>query len=88
VTAGNASSINDGAAAVVVAARETAEKLGRKPLCRIVGQAQGAQAPEWFTTAPAIAVQNLFRKIGWTRNDVDLAQNVPDAEGARCRCDY
>jgi acetyl-CoA C-acetyltransferase len=72
VTAGNASSINDGAAALVLAAADVAKVRGWKPLARIVGAAGHAQAPEWFTTAPAGAIERLLRKIGWKKDDVDL----------------
>jgi acetyl-CoA C-acetyltransferase len=72
VTAGNASSINDGAAALVLAAADVAEARGWKPLARIVGSAGHAQAPEWFTTAPAGAIERLLGKIGWKKDDVDL----------------
>jgi acetyl-CoA C-acetyltransferase len=72
VTAGNASSINDGGAAVVLMSRELAEKTGKKPLARIVGHAAHAQAPEWFTTAPAGAIDKLMTKVGWKKGDVDL----------------
>jgi acetyl-CoA C-acetyltransferase len=72
VTAGNASSINDGAAAVVVAAREVAEKRGLKVLARIRSQGQAAQAPEWFTTAPAVAIRNALATAKLTVDDIDL----------------
>jgi acetyl-CoA C-acetyltransferase len=72
VTAGNASSINDGAAAVVVAAREVAEKRGLKILGRIRSYGQAAQAPEWFTTAPAVSIQNALAKAQLGVNDIDL----------------
>jgi acetyl-CoA C-acetyltransferase len=72
VTAGNASSINDGAAALVLAAADVAKARAWKPLARIVGTAGHAQAPEWFTTAPAGAIERLLRKIGWKKDDVDL----------------
>jgi acetyl-CoA C-acetyltransferase len=72
VTAANASSISDGAAAVVVAARPVAERLGRRPLARIVGYAQAATAPEWFTIAPAAAIERLLERVGWRKTDVDL----------------
>lgn len=72
ITAGNASSINDGAAALVLTAAETAAARGWKPLARIVGSAGHAQAPEWFTTAPAGAIENLLKKVGWKVADVDL----------------
>ena len=72
VTAGNSSSINDGAAALVLMSRETAEKRGAKILGRVVAQATAAQAPEWFTTAPAAAIDRALGKAGWKRGDVDL----------------
>jgi acetyl-CoA C-acetyltransferase len=72
VTAGNASTLNDGAAAVVIAAREVAEKRGLKILARIKSFAQAAQAPEWFTTAPAISVERALKKAGLGAGDVDL----------------
>lgn len=72
VTAGNASSINDGAAAVVVASREVAEKRGLKILGRIRSYGQAAQAPEWFTTAPAVSIKNALEKAKLGVNDIDL----------------
>jgi len=74
VTAANASSISDGAAAVVVAAAETAQRRGWTPLARIVGQAGAAMAPEWFTIAPAHATRRLLEKVGWALRDVDLIE--------------
>ena len=72
ITAASSSSINDGAAALVLARESTAKELGAKPIARIVGHATFSQAPEWFSTAPVGAVQKLFKKIGWTVKDVDL----------------
>ena len=72
VTVANASSISDGAAAVVLAAGAAASRLGARPLARIVGQAVSATAPEWFTIAPAAAITRLLDKVGWTRDSVDL----------------
>jgi len=72
VTAANASSINDGAAAVVVMAAEVAEKLGIKPLATIVGQASFAQEPVWFTTAPTGAIKKVLDKTNLTTADIDL----------------
>jgi acetyl-CoA C-acetyltransferase len=72
ITAGNASSINDGAAALVLAGADVAAKHGWKPLARIVGSAGHAQAPEWFTTAPAGAIGKLLTRVGWKTDDVDL----------------
>jgi acetyl-CoA C-acetyltransferase len=72
ITAASSSSINDGAAALVLTRESTAKELGAKPIARIVGHATFAQAPEWFTTAPVGAVNKLLKKIGWTVKDVDL----------------
>jgi|SRR5690625_1952672 len=72
VTAANASSISDGAAALIMMRQSTAEKLGATPVARVVGHTQHAQEPEWFTTAPVGAIQKLFDKTGWAADDVDL----------------
>ena len=72
VTAGNASSINDGAAALVLAGADTAAARGWKPLARIVAVGGHAQAPEWFTTAPAGAIERMLARAGWKKDDVDL----------------
>jgi len=72
VTAANASSINDGAAAVVLMSREAADAAGIKPIATVVGYAQHAQEPIWFTTAPAFAIEKLLEKTGNTSGDVDL----------------
>jgi len=72
VTAGNASSINDGAAALLVASPEKCQALGLKPRARIVGAAIHSHEPEWFTTAPIGAVKKLLDKVGWGVSDVDL----------------
>ncbi len=72
ITAGNASSINDGAAALVLAAADVAAARGWEPVARIVGAAGFAQAPEWFTTAPAGAIERLLARAGWKKDDVDL----------------
>jgi acetyl-CoA C-acetyltransferase len=74
VTAGNASSMNDGAAAVVVASRAYAEKNKLKPLARIIGYAQSAVEPKYLFAAPAYAMPKLLKKIGWTLADVDLIE--------------
>lgn len=71
-TAGNASSINDGGGALVVTSMEEAERRGVRPLGRIVAYAQHAQEPEWFTTAPAFAIEKLLAQAGKTAADVDL----------------
>jgi acetyl-CoA C-acetyltransferase len=72
VTAANSSSISDGAAALVMMRRSTAEKRGLAPLAVVVGQATHAQEPGWFTTAPVGAIRKLFEKTGWQAGDVDL----------------
>ena len=72
ITAASSSSINDGAAALVLARESTAKALGAVPLARIVGHATFSQEPEWFATAPAGAVHKLLKKIGWDVQDVDL----------------
>ncbi|MBI5705572.1 MAG: acetyl-CoA C-acetyltransferase [Armatimonadetes bacterium] len=90
-TAGNASSINDGGAALVVTSAEFASSKGLKPLAKVVAYAQHAQKPEWFTTAPAGAIEKLLAKTGLSVADVDLfeineafavvAMNVKDKVG-------
>ncbi|MEM1386553.1 MAG: acetyl-CoA C-acyltransferase [Pseudomonadota bacterium] len=72
VTAANASSISDGAAALYLVAEDTATQSGMRPLARIVGHASHAHQPAWFTTAPVPAAQKLLEKIGWAKEDVDL----------------
>ncbi len=72
VTAANASSISDGAAAVVLMRESEAAKRGLKPLARIMGHASFAHEPKWFTTAPVGAFKKLSEKTGWNLKDVDL----------------
>ena len=72
ITAASSSSINDGAAAMVLMRESTARQLGCKPLARIVAHATHAQAPEWFSTAPLGATQKALKKAGWTADEVDL----------------
>ena len=72
VTAAASSSINDGAAAMVLMRESTAKKLGVKPLARIVSHATHAQEPEWFSTAPIGATEKALAKAGWRVDDVDL----------------
>jgi acetyl-CoA C-acetyltransferase len=72
ITAASSSSINDGAAALVLMKESTAARLGVKPLARIVGHATHAQEPEWFTTAPVGATHKLLAKTGWKASDIDL----------------
>jgi acetyl-CoA C-acetyltransferase len=72
ITAASSSSINDGAAALVLAKDSTAKRLGAKPIARIVGHTIHAQEPNWFTTAPVYATQKLLAATGWKVEDVDL----------------
>jgi len=72
VTAANSSSISDGAAALVLMRRSTAEKRGLAPLATIVGHATHAQEPGWFTTAPVGAMEKLLARTGWSAGQVDL----------------
>ncbi|MEY4884309.1 MAG: hypothetical protein RIS34_2163 [Pseudomonadota bacterium] len=72
ITAASSSSISDGAAALVMVRASTADKLGLKPLARIVSHAVHAQEPNWFATAPVGAVNKVLAKAGWAVKDVDL----------------
>ncbi|RZM04237.1 MAG: acetyl-CoA C-acyltransferase [Variovorax sp.] len=72
ITAASSSSINDGAAALVMTTASHAGKIGAKPVARILAHATHAQQPEWFSTAPVGAVQKLFARTGWSVADVDL----------------
>ncbi len=72
VTAANASSISDGAAALLMMRESTADQLGLTPEARILGHATHAHEPSWFTTAPVSAMQKLLDTLGWQANDVDL----------------
>ncbi|RMH01833.1 MAG: acetyl-CoA C-acetyltransferase [Planctomycetota bacterium] len=74
VTAGNASQISDGAAALVVASGEACRELGLQPLARITGYAAGGMAPEWVMMAPKAAVENLEARTGMSRHDFDLIE--------------
>ncbi len=71
VTAANASTINDGAAAVVLMSKEKAVKMGVKPIARIVSYADAEQAPEWFTTTPSLALPKAVEKAGLTMDEID-----------------
>ena len=71
VTAANASTMNDGAAALVLMSKEKAEELGLKPLAKIIGFADAEQAPEWFTTSPSLAMPKAAQKAGLTIKDLD-----------------
>jgi acetyl-CoA C-acetyltransferase len=72
ITAANASSISDGAAAVVLMAQSEAQKRGIKPLARILGHAQHSRLPGEFTIAPVYAIGKLLEKLNWSAADVDL----------------
>ena len=72
ITAANASSISDGAAALVLMRESTAAQMGARPLARIVSHAVHAQAPEWFATAPAEAIAKALKKAGWDAKSVNL----------------
>lgn len=72
VTAGNASTLNDGAAAVVLMSAEEAARRGLTPLATIGASAQHAQAPEWFTTAPTYAIEKALQRAGLSKTDIDL----------------
>ena len=72
VTAANSSSISDGAAALVMMRRSTAERRGLAPLAVVVGQSTHAQEPGWFTTAPVGAIRKLYERTGWNTGSVDL----------------
>jgi len=72
VTAGNAPSTNDGAAALVVTSAAKAQELGLKPMARIIAQATSGVAPEWVMMAPVDAIRQIWKKTGWSANDVDL----------------
>jgi len=72
VTAASSSSIADGAAAAVLMSEAAAQRLGAKPLARVLAYASHAQAPEWFTTAPVGAIRKVLDALGWQAGDVDL----------------
>ena len=72
ITAASSSSINDGAAALVLMRESTAKKLGVKPIARIVAHTRHSQEPNWFTTAPVGAIEKLYAKTGWSSKEVDL----------------
>lgn len=72
ITAANASKINDGASALVLASERAVKQHNLTPLARIVGHGAAAQAPEWFTTAPAVAIDETTRRLGIAKADIDL----------------
>ena len=74
VTAANASTMNDGAAALVLMSKEKADELGLKPIAKIVSYADAEQAPEWFTTTPSIALPKAVEKAGLKMEDIEYAE--------------
>jgi acetyl-CoA C-acetyltransferase len=72
VTAANASTMNDGASALILMSKEKAEELGLKPIAKILGFADAAQDPIWFTTAPALAIPKAIKNAGLTADDIDF----------------
>ncbi len=72
ITAASSSSINDGAAALVLMRESTAKKLGATPIAKIVAHTRHSQEPNWFTTAPVGAIEKLYAKTGWSSREVDL----------------
>ena len=72
ITAANASTINDGASALILASKEAVDKYGLKPIAKILSYADAAQAPEWFTTAPALAIPKALEKANLMISDVDF----------------
>lgn len=74
ITAANASNINDGAAAVILMSAEKAKELGLKPLAKITGFADASQAPEWFTTTPALAIPKALKMAGKDLKEVDFIE--------------
>src|SRR4028119_1969431 len=74
VTAANASTMNDGAAAVVLMSKQKADELGVKPIAKILSYADAEQEPEWFTTTPSIAVPKAVKRAGLQMEDVDFVE--------------
>jgi acetyl-CoA C-acetyltransferase len=72
ITAANASTINDGASALILASKEAVDKYGLKPIAKIVSYADAAQAPDWFTTAPSLAIPKALEKVNLKISDVDF----------------
>jgi acetyl-CoA C-acetyltransferase len=84
ITAGNASKLNDGGAAVVLASEERARELGVKPIARIVAQGQFAHEPELFLAAPKGAIERCLEKAGWKIDEVDLFEVNEAFSGIEC----
>ena len=83
ITPANASSLNDGAAALILANKNTIDKYQIKPLAKIIGFADASQDPKWFTTSPALAIEKILSKTSYSISDIDLFEineayaNVP-----------
>ena len=84
VTAGNASKLNDGGAAVIVASADRARELGSKPIARVIAQGQFAHEPELFLSAPKGAIERVLEKAGWSVSDVDLYEINEAFSGVDC----
>ena len=74
ITAANASTLNDGASALILVSEEAVEKYGLKPIAKIVSYADAAQEPEWFTTAPSLAIPKALKMAGLKQSDIDLIE--------------
>lgn len=74
ITAANASNLNDGAAALLLASEEAVKKYHLQPIARIISHADAAQEPEWFTTSPAVAIPKALQRAGLTMGDMDYAE--------------
>lgn len=72
ITAANASNLNDGAAALILASKDAVEKYDLKPLAKIIGYADAAQSPEWFTTSPSLAIPKALKNANLSINDIDF----------------
>src|SRR5260370_21834091 len=86
ITAANASKINDGGAAVVLASERAVKERGLSPMARIVGYGSAAQAPEWFTTAPAVAIRRTLEPVGLGVGDIDLSEINEAFAGVTIAC--
>src|SRR5690606_40071021 len=80
ITAASSSSINDGAAALVLMSEESAMAAGAKPLATVVAHASHAQAPEWFTTAPVSAIEAVLAKAGWKVDEVRSEEHTSELQ--------
>ena len=76
ITAANASNLNDSAAALLLASKEAVEKYDLKPIAKIISYADAAQAPEWFTTAPSIAINKALKQANLSISDIDFLKSM------------